>query len=58
MVVAGANANGNAHGSVLHKVAVTLPVTGDYESYIARLPLQEFATGGEACEVCQEQRQT
>ena len=58
MVVAGANANGDAHGSVLHKVAVTLPVLGDYERHIAELPLQEFTIGGEVCEVCQEQRQT
>ena len=45
-------------GSVLHKVAVTLPVTGDYESYNTELPLQEFEIGGDACRACQEQTQT
>ncbi|PNP61191.1 hypothetical protein FNYG_14108 [Fusarium nygamai] len=56
MIVAGANADGDMRGSVLHKVAVTLPVTGDYENHIAKLPLRGFAIGGEACEICQQKR--
>ncbi|RSL40047.1 hypothetical protein CEP54_016203 [Fusarium duplospermum] len=56
MIVAGASADGDMRGSVLHRVAVTLPVTGDYENHIAKLPLREFAIGGEACEICQQQR--
>ena len=57
MIVTRAQSDADAPGSVLHKVAVTLPVTGDYESHIEELSLQDFAIGGEACKVCREQGQ-
>lgn len=58
MVVTATKNDGDTDVSVLHKVAVTLPVTGDYENYIVQVPLQKFAIGGEACVICQERNVT
>jgi hypothetical protein len=44
---------GNA---VMHKVCVTLPVSGDYEEAIQCLPTQTFALGGQDCEACRQPR--
>ncbi|KAK7213799.1 hypothetical protein V2G26_020977 [Clonostachys chloroleuca] len=39
---------------VLHKLCVTLPVTGEYEEAIQCLPLQTFSFGGKGCKVCEK----
>ena len=52
MVVAEARPRSDVDGPFLHKVAVTLPVSGDYEDQISSLPLQELSIGGETCAVC------
>ncbi|KAI1326771.1 heterokaryon incompatibility protein-domain-containing protein [Xylariaceae sp. FL0255] len=41
-------------GEVMHKLCVTLPVTGDYEVLIQSLALQTFTLGGSDCGICQE----
>ena len=58
MVVAENDTNADVDGSAFHKVAVTLPITGDYENYITQLPLQKFTIGGDACGTCRKQSQT
>lgn len=55
MIVSGHDINADGCSAVIHKVAVTLPITGDYEAHIARLPLQEFTIGGEMCRSCLDQ---
>lgn len=36
----------------LHKVAVTLPISDDYEAVISQLPLTRFKVGGQSCRYC------
>ncbi|KAH8671588.1 heterokaryon incompatibility protein-domain-containing protein [Xylariales sp. PMI_506] len=38
----------------MHKVAVTLPVTDEFEILISALPLRTFAIGGSSCQVCKK----
>jgi hypothetical protein len=41
-----------ANGFALHKVAVTLAVTGEYEPFVQQLPLESFNIGGMNCWYC------
>lgn len=57
LVVTENDTNTGADGPAYHKVAVTLPITGDFDDYITQLPLQQFAIGGDACGTCRKQSQ-
>lgn len=54
MIATKPSPEGGSSNDVLHKVCVTLPVTGEYEEAIRSLPLQTFSFGGKGCEVCKK----